>query len=208
MRNKKFLLMFLYIESLMRLAVHVGGDVVSLLRRQAAWIRLGHVVLNEGSHFPDLVHASAVAIGVWPPEGRDRGWLARALCTMTQRTLLGIDLAAAIDVAGEFGQLYKSATRKRAAGYLVFGKPLRIGNESHHFAAVVRNPVAAFTALKALLDPLFECDNLFFTIAIHREQSGNSNQRNRVRRLCRFSYGNGRSSSCFQRRVQHISECH
>ena len=87
-------------------SVHTNAqarDVESLLRRQAAWIRLGHVVLNEGSHFPDLVHASAIAIGVWPPEGRDRGWLARALRTMTHLTLLRIDVAAAIGVAGEFG---------------------------------------------------------------------------------------------------------
>jgi len=109
--------MFLYVEPLMRFAVYVGGDVESLLRRQAAWIRLGHVVLNEGSHFPDLVHASAIAIGVWSPEGRDRGWLAHALRTMTHRTLLRIDVAAAIDVAREFRQLYKSTTYKRAARY-------------------------------------------------------------------------------------------
>jgi hypothetical protein len=63
----KFLIVLVYIEPLMRLAVYVGGDVICLLRRQATWIRLGHVWLNESSHFPDIVHAGAVVKGVRAP---------------------------------------------------------------------------------------------------------------------------------------------
>jgi hypothetical protein len=91
--------MFVDVETLVRLAVHIGGDVVSLLWRETAGIGLGHIVLNERSHFPDFVHASAVTIGIRPPKGGDRGWLSCAVGAVTQRALLRVHLAAAVNVA-------------------------------------------------------------------------------------------------------------
>jgi hypothetical protein len=71
-RSSAFLLVFFYVEPLMYLAMHKGGDIISLLWSQAAGIRPGHVVLNKGSHLSNLVRTSAVARGVSSPQGRDR----------------------------------------------------------------------------------------------------------------------------------------
>src|SRR5712691_11278850 len=117
------LFVFLNDKLLMRFTVYINSHIIGLLSSQAARIGLWHVVLHERRHFPNVVHASPVVIGIRTPHGGYRGRFSRTIRAVAQRTLQGVDLTASIAVSVKFRKLHESASRKWMACHLILGQP-------------------------------------------------------------------------------------
>src|SRR5260370_42547815 len=109
------LFVFLNDKLLMRFTVYVNSHIIGLLSSQAARICLWHVVLHERRHFPNVVHASPVVIGIRTPHGGHPGRLSRPPRAVGTRSMQGPDLTAAIPVSLKLGTLPESASRHRLA---------------------------------------------------------------------------------------------
>ena len=151
----------------MGLAVYIRGHIVGLLRREAARVRLGHVVPNKGRHSGDSIHARARVVGIRSPESGESGIFSVAIRSVAQCALFRKDLLSANGVAHAGGQRDEPPARQRFAGWLALRQPLGVSDKRDHLGARTGKRAPIFAALEALVDALFEGDNAFLALAVH-----------------------------------------